>query len=163
MAGLMRRSPGTSSVRVVVGEGILPPLLRITGGLPFRKRVDGVDRARREALVAPRAQLGNDHHVGAVVEDRAEMRRAGPQARVAVDALAHLDAHREVLPPRVALALFDALDAGSLHGWAIHGEEACSTLTGGSSGWGAGAGGGGATNRPGERLQTTAPRLAGRT
>ena len=72
--------------------------------------IDAVDRARGQALVATAAELGHDHDVGAVVEDRAELRRAVAQARVAVDALRHLDAQRRVLPLRVALVRRDALE-----------------------------------------------------
>ena len=79
-------------------------------GTPVGIGIDAVDRARGQALVAPAAQLGDDHDVGAVVEDRAELRRAVPEARVAVDALRHLDAQRRVLPLRVALVLRDALE-----------------------------------------------------
>src|SRR5690606_12288153 len=50
--------------------------------------------------------------VDAVVEDRAELRRAVPQARVAVDADRHLDPQRRVLPLRVALPRRQALAAG---------------------------------------------------
>ena len=49
---------------------------------------------------------------GTVVEDGAELGRAVPQAGVAVDALGHLDAQRDVLPLRVALALPDRARGG---------------------------------------------------
>ena len=46
-----------------------------------------------QALVAARAELGDDDHVDAVVEDGAELRRAVADARVAVDADRHVDRH----------------------------------------------------------------------
>ena len=58
-----------------------------------------------EALVAARAQLGDDDHVDAVVEDGAELRRAVADARVAVDAIDMSMRSGAVLPLRVALAL----------------------------------------------------------
>ena len=60
---------------------------------PVRIRVDAVDRTGGEAFVAAAAQLGDDHDVGSVVEDRTEVGRACTQTRIAVDALEHLDPH----------------------------------------------------------------------
>src|SRR5262249_15062362 len=70
----------SSGVGVVVGQGLVPPLGGVAGLLPLGERVDAVHRARWQTLVAPRAQLGQDHHVGTVVEDRPELRRAVAQA-----------------------------------------------------------------------------------
>src|SRR5262249_18203456 len=88
----------SSRVRVVVEQRLIPPVERVASRLPLGERIDAVDRAGGQALVAPRAQLGKDHDVGPVVEDDAELRRAVPQAGVAVDALGHLDPQRQVLP-----------------------------------------------------------------
>src|SRR4029079_608168 len=86
--------------------------------------IDAVDRARGQALVAAAAELGDDHDVGAVVEDRTELRGAVTQARVTVDALRHLDAHRRVLPLRVALVISDALAPRcSGHGLRVDGGD----------------------------------------
>src|SRR5881392_3775974 len=51
---------GSSCVRIVVGERLVPPLGRIAGGFPLRERVDAVHRAGGQALVAAGAQLGED-------------------------------------------------------------------------------------------------------
>src|SRR4051812_29740450 len=82
----------------VIGSGLLPPVVRRR--LPVRIVVDAVDRAHRQALAAARAQLRDDDHVDPVVEDGAELRRAVADARVAIDALRHLDEEGEVLPFR---------------------------------------------------------------
>src|SRR3954466_9959398 len=95
-APLARSSGGTEGaephVRVVVGQGFLPPVRGHRPGLPVGERVDAVDGAGRQALVAATAQLGDDDDVGSMVEDGAELWRTVTQARIAVDALEHLDA-----------------------------------------------------------------------
>ena len=65
---------GRSAIGIERALGVLPPLAR--GGLPVGVGVDAVHRAhRREALATPAAELGDDDHVDAVVEDRSELRR----------------------------------------------------------------------------------------
>lgn len=92
-----------SGVRVAL-QGLPPPGLGRRR--PVRVLVDAVDRAGVDALAATRAQLRDDDHVDAVVEDRAELGRTVPETRVAVDALRHLDTQRRVLPFRVPLPRF---------------------------------------------------------
>ena len=96
-------------------QRFFPPLVRYAGRFPLGKRVDAVDRARGQALVASTAQFGDDDDIGTVVEDRTELRRAGAQAGIAVDALEHLDAQRIVLPLRASRACCDAFRAGRRH------------------------------------------------
>src|SRR5829696_7963810 len=95
-----------SGIGVLRAEGLGPPVLG--RALPVGVGVDAVHRARVEALAAARAQLRDDDDVDPVVEDGPELRRAVPDAGVAVDALRHLDAQGRRLPLRVALALLDA-------------------------------------------------------
>src|SRR6056297_1017168 len=103
------------AVRVVGSVRLVPPVVGDRSGPPVGIGVDAVDRAHRQALVAAAAQLRKDDHIGAVVEDRTEVRWAVAQARVAVDALVHLDTKRHVLPLLVAGAGGDALVAGGGH------------------------------------------------
>jgi len=79
---------------------LLPP--RLWRRLPFRVGMNAVDWANRQALVAGRAQLGDDDHVYSVVEDGPQRLWASPQAGVAINANAHVDLQRGVLPERVA-------------------------------------------------------------
>src|SRR2546421_1997615 len=82
----------------VVPDGLVPPV--VGSRLPVRVGDDAVHRAhRRQALLAARAQLRDDDHVDAVVEDRAELRRAVADARVAIDADRHVDQERRGLAP----------------------------------------------------------------
>src|SRR5438552_11673036 len=106
-------APGSTSViRVLRAERVLPPV--VGRRVPVGVGNDAVDRAHgRQALLAPRAELGEDDHVDAVVEDGAELRRAVAQARVAVDADRHVDLERGVLPLLVALTRLDALRTGT--------------------------------------------------
>src|SRR4051794_25920396 len=109
-------------VRLLVGveaaEGKFPPL--VGRGGPLRIGIDAVDGTRGQALVAAATELRNDHDIGTVVENRAELRWAVPQARVAVDALRHLDANRRVLPFRIALVIRNALESRrSGHGFRV--------------------------------------------
>jgi hypothetical protein len=91
-----------TSVRIVCAVRETPPVIRYRRRLPFGIGIDAINRTGWKTLVAPAAQLGDDDDIGAVVEDRAEVRRAGTQARVAVDALGHFDTHRDVAPLVVA-------------------------------------------------------------
>lgn len=90
--------------------------MRLRQGPPVGRRrvgsrvgVDAVHWARRQALVATRTQLGDDDDVGTVVEDRPELRWTMAKTRVAVDALAHLDSKRRILPFGVARSFGNAL------------------------------------------------------
>src|SRR4051794_11595705 len=93
---------GCSGIGILRREGLGPPVL----GRLCRSGilVDAVDRAHRHALTAARTQLRDDDHIDAVVEDGAELVGAMAYARIAVDALRHLDAQGRQLPLRVALA-----------------------------------------------------------
>src|SRR5207253_6674850 len=69
-----------------------------------------IDRADgRQALATPGAELRDDDHVDAVIEDGAELRGAVADARVAVDADRHVDHERSDLPLGVALVALQAL------------------------------------------------------
>src|SRR2546430_256922 len=81
---------------VLRGVRLSPPVLG--GGRRRRVFIDAVDGAHGNTLAAARAQLRDDDHVDAVVEDGAELRRAVTDARVAVDALRHLDPQDRELP-----------------------------------------------------------------
>src|SRR5437764_6369186 len=109
-----------SGIGVLRGERLVPPVPR--GGRWLRVLVDAVDGAHGHALAAARTELGDDDHVDAVVEDGAELRRTVPDARVAVDALRHLDPKRGQLPLRISLPRRDALLAGGRR----HHEQAMS-------------------------------------
>ena len=65
---------------------------------------------RIQIRVSPgaRSKFRNDDHVGAMVEDGAEVRWTVAQARITVDALQHLDAKRHVLPLLVTRPRLDA-------------------------------------------------------
>src|SRR5262245_3568743 len=95
-------------VGIELAERERPPLARTR--IPFGIGIDAVDGARGQALVAPAAQFGDDHDVGAVVEDRTELVGTMAEARVAVDALRHLDPQWRVFPFGIPLARFDALE-----------------------------------------------------
>ena len=106
---------GRSDVRIFFGEWQLPPLLRVALLLLIGERVDAIDGAHRQTLVAATAEFGHDDHVGTVVEDGAELRRAMSQTSIAVDAFEHLDAYRRVLPLGIASAMLDSVGAGCAH------------------------------------------------
>jgi hypothetical protein len=91
-----------TSVRIVGAVRETPPVVRYRRRLPFGIGINAINRTGWKTLVAPAAQLGDDDDIGAVVEDRTEVRRAGTQARVAVDALGHFDSHRQAAPLLVA-------------------------------------------------------------
>src|SRR3954468_16618253 len=92
----------------IVASGLGPPVVRCR--LPIRIRDDAVDRAhRRKAFLATGTQLRDDDHVDAVVEDRTELRRTMPDARVAIDANGHVDLEGRVLPLRIAFVTLQAL------------------------------------------------------
>src|SRR4051812_21034014 len=97
----------------VIGCGLLPPVVRRR--LPVRIVVDAVDGAHRQALAAARAELRDDDDVDPVVEDGPELRGAVADARVAVDALRHLDEEGQVLPLGVALTRLETFPAGCRH------------------------------------------------
>ncbi len=107
--GMAETLPGGS--RCTDRRGAAPATSRRGRG-SSRVGVDAVDRAGVEALVAARAELRDDDHVHPVVEDGPELRRAVPDARVAVDADRHVDEQRRVLPLGVPLAVRDALGPG---------------------------------------------------
>jgi hypothetical protein len=100
------------SVRIVGTQWLFPPVI----GRPFpllgREFVDAVDRAWLDALVTAGAELREDDDVDAVIEDRAEARWAVSNARVAVDALVHVDVERRVLPLRIPFPIFDSIESG---------------------------------------------------
>src|SRR3954469_3872592 len=73
-----------SGIGVLRGEGLGPPVLGCRRRL--RVLVDAVHGADGDALAAARAQLGDDDHVDAVVENGAELIGAVTDAGVAVDA-----------------------------------------------------------------------------
>src|SRR5262245_36940537 len=107
MQGAASPTGSAGSAVGIVERRLVPPLLG--GGLPVRIVEDAVHRARVEALAAARAELRDDDHVDAVVEDGAELGRAVADARVAVDADRHVDVERHVLPLGVPLAIGEAL------------------------------------------------------
>src|SRR5687767_11875657 len=123
-----------SDIGVLRPERLLPPVLG--GGRPRRVLVDAVDRAHgRQALPAAGAQLREDDHVDPVIEDGAELGRAVAQARVAVDALRHLDAERRVLPLRISRPLRDPLPpGGGDHGATVPGSLTEADGRGGGTG-----------------------------
>src|SRR5947209_5023773 len=100
-------STGYSGIGVLRREGLGPPVLG--RGRRLRVLVDAVDWADGHALAAARAQLRNDDHIDAVIEDGAELVGAVTDAGVAVDAFRHLDAQRGQLPLRVAFPELDPL------------------------------------------------------
>src|SRR5581483_2598884 len=93
-------STACSGIRVLRREGLGPPVVRCRSGSGIL--VDAVDRAHGHALAAARTELGDDDDVDAVVEDGTEMVGTVADARVAIDALRHLDTKRGQLPFRVA-------------------------------------------------------------
>src|SRR6266508_4631883 len=88
---------GEMSFVRVVSRGFVPPVLRTRR--PVGVFVDAVDRARVEALAAAGAELGDDDHVDAVIEDGAELRRAMTDAGVADDAPRPLAAQWPAVSP----------------------------------------------------------------